>query len=81
MHRTTLMLPPELKARAQQRARELGISLGQLVRKALESELVRSSAGSRSEDPLFADEAVWTGDAPGDLAKHHDRYLYDEPGA
>ncbi len=77
MQRTTLMLPPSLKTRAQQRAREMGISLGELIRRAVESELRGAGAGRRSADPLFADAAVFTGDTPTDLAKAHDRYLYD----
>ena len=79
MDRTTLMLPSELKARAQKRAQDLGISLGQLVRQALELELGKEGADRQSADPLFADEAVWSGRAPADLAANHDRYLYDEP--
>ncbi len=81
MHRTTLMLPSELKARAQQRARDLGVSLGELVRRAIESELGRSPARRRTEDPLFADPAVWSGDAPLDGATNHDRYLYGDQEA
>ena len=79
MHRTTLMLPSGLKVQAQQRAREMGISLGQLIRQALESELSGAGGERRARDPLFADQAVWTGDAPVDGAANHDHYLYDEP--
>lgn len=32
----------------------------------------------RAADPLFSDDAVFTDDAPADLAQHHDRYLYAE---
>ena len=80
MQRTTLMLPPELKTRAQSRARDLGVSFGELVRRALETELSSAPGRTRKTDPLFADEAVFSGDAPADLAARHDRYLYDEPG-
>jgi hypothetical protein len=79
MHRTTLMLPPDLKTRAQSRAREMGISFGELVRQALESEL-SAPPGRRDDDPLFADVAVFGGEAPADLSAAHDRYLYDEHG-
>lgn len=78
MLRTTLMIPPALKARAQQRARELGISFGELIRQAIESQLSTSGTDPRADDPLFADQAAFTGDAPADLSVHHDRYLYDE---
>jgi len=78
MHRTTLMIPSELKARAQLRAQELGVSFGELVRQALETELSSSTGRRRGADPLFADDAVFAGEAPTDLAEAHDRYLYDE---
>lgn len=78
MLRTTLMIPPALKARAQQRARELGISVGELIRRALEAELSSSKSGSRSDDPLFTDQTVFDGESPSDLAENHDRYLYGE---
>ncbi|MCP3963232.1 MAG: hypothetical protein GY719_35780 [bacterium] len=78
MHRTTLMLPPELKLQAQQKAREQGISLGEYIRRAIESELSGSGALRRAADPLFADTAVFTGDAPTDSAAEHDRYLYGD---
>jgi hypothetical protein len=36
MQRTTIVLPPELKSRATERARAMGISFGELARQALE---------------------------------------------
>lgn len=75
MKRTTVMIPPDLKARAEHAARERGISFGQLVRDALDAAL----AGSDAADPLFADEAVYGDEAPSDLAAAHDRYLYGDP--
>lgn len=80
MHRTTLMLPPDLKGRAQQQAREQGVSLGEFVRRAIESQLNGSGAVLRAADSLFAD-AVFTGDAPADSAAEHDRYLYGDSTA
>jgi hypothetical protein len=32
----------------------------------------------RGRDPMFADEAVFAGRAPANLARNHDRYLYGE---
>lgn len=81
MHRTTLMLPPELKIRAQQQARKLGVSLGEFIRRAIEARLDDSRQAERAADPLFADDAVFTGDAPSDAAAEHDLYLYDDPTA
>lgn len=81
MQRTTIMLPPDLKMRAQRLAQERGISLGVLIREALASALEAAGDDRRNNDPLFADDAVFTGDAPSDLAQHHDQYLYADPSA
>lgn len=87
MERTTIMLPLELKVRAQRVAHQRGISLGVLIResltRALEREdlthaLEKEEQNRREDDSLFADDAVFTGDAPADLAQHHDRYIYSE---
>ena len=72
MKRTTIMLPPELKARAEREAGIRGVSLGELIRLSLEAAL----SHDRGEDPLFADKAVFRGDAPEDLSTDHDAYLY-----
>ena len=79
MHRTTIMIPRELRAQAMQRAREMGISLGALIREALESHLHSTAAPDRS-DTLLSDDAVYTGEAPENLSAHHDSYLYGEDG-
>lgn len=75
MQRTTIMLPPSLKARVVQQAEGLGVSLGEFIRRSLEA-ATRQRASKRQTDPLVADTAVFRGDAPRDLARHHDRYLY-----
>ena len=77
MTRTTIMLPTELKTRAARRAKQMGVSLGELVRESLEVAL----SGNRprgSSDPLFDDTAVFEGAGPRDLAANHDDYLYGE---
>jgi len=76
MHRTTIMLPAELKARAVKRAKEMGISLGDLVRESLAAAL-RNGKRQDEVDPFFADTAVYDGPVPEDGAKNHDHYLYD----
>ncbi len=78
MHRTTIMLPPDLKARALRRARELGISLGQLIRDSLTASLKQPDKKRAARDPLFADDAVHEDPGPCDLAEDHDAYLYGE---
>ena len=74
MDRTTIMLPPQLKARAQRRAHELGVSMGELIRDALETSLTAVRT-DRRDDPLFRDDLVYDGPAPSDLAARHDEYL------
>ena len=78
MKRTTFMIPSDLKQRAVRLARERGISLGQLVREALERILLESGPAERMADPLFLDDAVFEGETAPDLAAGHDRYLYGE---
>jgi hypothetical protein len=70
------MLPPGLKARAERRAFERGISLGELVRESVETALSTSEAEARAEDPMFADDAVYDGQDPSDVSAAHDEYLY-----
>ena len=77
MKRTTVMLPADLRRRAFVRARERGVSLGELIRESLDSALP-TAAPVRADDPLFTDAAVFVGKAPRDLAAAHDRYLYGE---
>lgn len=74
--RTTIMLSPELKARAVKRARARGISFGELVRDSLSA--VLDERKSEMNDSLFSDSATFSGRAPADLSAGHDRYLYDE---
>ena len=77
MVRTTIMLPAVLRSRSSRRARERGVSFGELVRESLTAELERGSARG-AKDPLFADDAVYKGRAPKDVAKNHDAYLYGD---
>ena len=74
MKRTTVMLPPDLKARATRTARERGISFGELLRQSLAAAV--ESPAAAYDDPVFADSAVFEGKAPEDLAVEHDGYLY-----
>lgn len=74
MKRTTIMLPEELHRRAAARAKQLGISLGELIRVSLDTALPGATYG---EDPLFKD-FIFDGPAPRDLSAEHDKYLYDK---
>lgn len=78
MQRTTVMLPPELKRRAEQKSRELGVSFGEFIRRSLRDELV-SEEGSGG-DSLFEDTGVYRGEAPPDAAVRHDEHLYRRRG-
>ncbi len=74
MKRTTVMMPADLKARAQRAARERGISFGELLRRSLRDAV---DAPARDYgDPVFTDSVVFDGPAPEDLADQHDGYLY-----
>ena len=78
MERTTIMLPPDLKAKVQKRANYMGMSLGQYIREAVENSLeYQQREQSIEEDPLFADDAVFVGEGPKDIAENHDQYLYE----
>lgn len=76
MHRTTILLPDDLKRRAAKRARREGVSLAELIRSALEEKL--AARRSVADDPLWkALEPIDFPDSPGDLAANHDDYLYE----
>lgn len=75
MNRTTIMLPEGLKNKAQMLAIMKGISLGELVREALEQRLSRSKA-LKARDPFFDDDNFYKGKLPSDLSTNHDEYLY-----
>ena len=76
MHRTTIMLPLNLKRRARSLAQRMGVSLSELIRESLEATL-RGDRGDLGEDPLYDDE-VYDGPAPEDLSSDHDIYLYGD---
>lgn len=78
MHRTTVMIPDELKDEAVKQARERGVSLGHFVREALREsvERIERKRARVGEDPLFADEAVFEGHLPAGAGGHHDDELY-----
>ena len=77
MRRTTIMLPQGLKLQAAEHARNLGLSLGEFIRKSLEVALwIKVRSGKK--DPLFDSEIVFKGVTPRGLSKNHDEYLYGE---
>jgi hypothetical protein len=72
MHRTTILLPNELRRRADREAKALGISLSELIRRRLASD----DGPSNPERPRFFARQPWTGPGPVDTAANHDTYLY-----
>lgn len=70
----TISLPVELIEKISREASARGVSIEEFVRLSVEQSL----AESISRDPLFADDAVYDGEAPADLSANHDEYLYGE---
>jgi hypothetical protein len=75
MKRTTIMLPEDLRRRALFRAKQTGVSLGELIRDSLDAALPNVTYDAE-RDPLFED-VIFDGPAPADLSANHDKYLYD----
>jgi metal-responsive CopG/Arc/MetJ family transcriptional regulator len=76
MHRTTIMLPEDLKTEAEEFSRKKGLSLGEVVREAMRDLLKK--AEENEGDSFFCDTAVYQKDAPKDLSRNHDEYLYGD---
>lgn len=73
------MLPSQLKARAARSAQRRGISLGELIRDALEAAVSQQTRGPDADgDTFWADGRVCEAAVPEDLSSDHDRYLYGE---
>jgi hypothetical protein len=69
-----IVLPARLKSLAVARAKDQGISFGELVRQTLPKHL-DESAGPKASDP-FWDNLMSYVENPTDLAARHDDYLY-----
>ena len=76
MLRTTIMLPESLKMKAQHLALKKGVSLGELIRESLEQR-IETSKSLKKYDPFFDDVDTFKVEKTKDLAKNHDRYLYE----
>lgn len=72
MHRTTILLPDELRRRADREAKALGISLSELIRRRLAAD----TETVEKDRPNFFARQPWTGLGPSDTAANHDAYLY-----
>ncbi len=71
---TSISLSPELKAKVEREAEARGMSLPDFVSESLEWAMAQKP----SDDPLFADTAVYRDDGPVDFASNHDDYLYGD---
>jgi hypothetical protein len=72
MHRTTILLPEDLRRAAEREAKRAGLSLGELIRQRLRPAL----EGQKSRVPAFFSRTPWKGHGPADLSANHDQYLY-----
>ena len=76
MFRTTIMLPQDLKLKAEEKAHRLRMSFGGYVRKALRDSLFGEAKSKTAKDTFLSDRAVYSGRTPKDVAGRHDDYLY-----
>jgi len=76
MRRTTVILPEDLKVKAEQKAIEEGISLSELIRVSIAGYLKQNI--EKTKDTFFSDKEVFYGDVPCDISEKHDIYLYGE---
>jgi hypothetical protein len=77
MKRTTVVLPPDLEERAKRRARERGLTFGELVRIALRRELGEEGRPGARLPFLVELRRARRGGAPvADLSRNAETYLY-----
>jgi HicB family len=79
MHRTQLLLPPELHRRAAEAARARRMSLGNLVREALRDYLARTGEvqpSAEAVDEVLLGAPFEDPDPDPDLSANVDHYLY-----
>lgn len=76
MHRTTILLSEELRAKAETAARQRGITLSELIRRLLTAAVHGKKLSSREGDPLFRPRRLMAHPNPSDVAANHDEYLY-----
>jgi hypothetical protein len=76
MRRTTIMLPDDLKFRAEKQALDQGKSLGEIIRDSLGEYLAKTENGAQRDS--LADPPIYRGKVPKDGAARHDEYLYSD---
>ncbi|KKM65818.1 hypothetical protein LCGC14_1487460 [marine sediment metagenome] len=75
MTRTSIMLPDSLKRNAEKKARSLGISLGEYIRRSIELSCKRGDL-SDEDDPFIRDTKTYLKKSPKDSSMEHDKYIY-----
>src|SRR5947207_15645282 len=77
--RTTIVMPEALKRRAVNRAREQGISFGELVRTAVEKAISAGRARRVKKGASYLDNAIiYEDDGPADWSTRIDDVVYGE---
>jgi uncharacterized membrane-anchored protein len=76
MHRTTILLPAALRAKAESVAKSRGITMSELIRRQLATTVRGRKSSDRKSDPLFAPTKLMRAGGRGDIAARHDEYLY-----
>ena len=71
---SNISLSADFMARIEREADARGMSLPDFVRDSLEWAIAQKP----SDDPLFADTAVYRDDGPVDFASNHDNLLYGD---
>jgi hypothetical protein len=79
MTRTTIVLDSSLKKRVMKKARELEISMGELIRISLDKFLKEPSEVVSTADSFFSDNVSFKDDkGVTDLSINHDQHLYED---
>lgn len=76
MNRTTIVIPPELQAKAKRLAKDRGVSFAELVRTTLAAEVEAKGNKRASVFDDLPDDPRRSRAAPSDAAENHDLYLY-----
>lgn len=75
MNRTTIMLPVELKIKAEKKAKQMHISLGELMRLATKH-FIEKQERKKLDDPLITGDFIIREPGPSDVSSNIDHYLY-----
>lgn len=75
MHRTTILLPLDLRRKLEARARRDGMTFSKLVREVLAQFLGRGH-DAWERDPFLSSKRIYRGRVPRDLSHNHDDHLY-----